>query len=152
MIKVYGSWCVYCKLGWLTEFHATLRSSSNFSFFILLLLLLLPNFTNELRKIYVSFFSFFLKFISPTNYLSRCQKTYRSNQRFPRYIYPCSVSGDKTVRQKRRVFRETSYFFLSLSPDLQRVEREFSRMSDVKTVTIGGHEGFGRHLLSNLLS
>lgn len=51
---------------------------------------------------------------------------------------------------------ETSYFFLSLSisryPDLQRAEREFSRMSDVETVTIGGHEGFGRHLLSNLLS
>lgn len=42
--------------------------------------------------------------------------------------------------------------FSSLSLDLQRVEREFSRMSDVKTVTIGGHEGFGRHLLSNLLS
>lgn len=36
MIKVYGSWCIR-KLGWLTEFHATLRSSSNFSFFILLL-------------------------------------------------------------------------------------------------------------------
>lgn len=62
-----------------------------------------------------------------------------------------ATSGDK-----RGGYLGKRATFFSLSPprypDLQRAEREFSRMSDVKTVTIGGHEGFGRHLLSNLLS
>lgn len=69
MIKVYGSWCVYCKLGWLTEFHATLRSSSNFSFFILLLLLRSSQFYERITKDLRLFFFFLFK-IHFTNQLS----------------------------------------------------------------------------------
>lgn len=122
MIKVYGSWCIR-KLGWLTEFHATLRSSSNFSFFILLLRVPFPlpnsneyGITKDLRlffffsKYFTNIFRVFLNHLYPVSMLENLS----IDQRFPRYIYACS---DKW-RQKRRVFRETSYFFLSLSPDI----------------------------------